>query len=702
MPCQVYAYQPVRSEAGIRVLLLEPAKDHNAQLYASLQHVQINPYRQDGTRATYDIPSARTSMISLLDTTQVQYEAISYAWGDQQPTERLAIQGSTPHQFIMIKPNVGTMLRYLRSPRQQRWLWIDALCINQENLEEKGAQVRFMEEIYRQAKGIVIWVGTPPDAPDPKAATARLFQLLVKYGPADNRPEQEQAATWEKLEAILSRAWFTRRWTIQEALLAKQAIMMCGSSLMNFMVFAKNAFLTAQRQSRLDPSLSAVLRKLWIMYKLRSAPVSEVRSDPLRLLIDFSTADCTDPRDRIFALNAVSNVKASVSYTDTAEQVYKSYAAMHISLGNFAILNCAGAMMSAESPLPSWVPDWRCPLVFTPLVTRPVLGTNKSYDPNDIAVLGMDGPAGRIVLDIHGIKLGTTAFVGDKAPYPVWGGSMLQILLDWYQTFESGAKEVTKRLQSKSATDNEFVSTITLGTVAQRTTALSPDHPWLRDKHPDYQTDVPWLLAHLISETLDNGPHRSEVSRSYAMGFLGSDAQTEAQKIIDIEAKASQISVGLKTVLKSLMLNTTNCNADIDIQHDIALIWSFKDPFAKEGWYDRNLEPDEVVEILRRTIAGRTCFWTSDGTFGLGPATMQAGDIIVAVPSCLTPYVLRPKAGDAATPTRSSSLWRRKLGKPSDEIVQGPYTLVGDCYIHDYAPVDVFKQHKELRKFHVV
>jgi hypothetical protein len=49
MSYEAYIYQPITSEADIRVLLLEPAGDYNAQLYVSLQHVQISSYRQDGS-----------------------------------------------------------------------------------------------------------------------------------------------------------------------------------------------------------------------------------------------------------------------------------------------------------------------------------------------------------------------------------------------------------------------------------------------------------------------------------------------------------------------------------------------------------------------------------------------------------------------------------------------------------------------------
>lgn len=694
MAKEPYVYQPLRSEASIRVLNLEPASRHDAPLLVSLQQVEISPYRQDGTRATHEVPSARASMISLLDTTQVQYEAISYAWGEEEASEKLSIYGTKPPESIKVRPNVDTMFRYLRSPTKQRCLWIDALCINQGDLDEKNAQVKFMGEVYKQAKAIIIWVGAPADSSDPNDTTMRFFQQLVKYGPADSRPKQEQIKTWIKLEAFLGRLWFTRRWTIQEALLAKQATILCGSYMINFMVFAKNAFLTAQRQPYLNSLLLSVMQKLWIMYKLRSPPLSQNGFDPLRLLVDFSTADCKSPHDKIYAMNGVSNLPTVVSYQDSVERVYTSYAEMHISAGSFAILNCAGAFKSTDSILPSWIPDWRSPLVHTPLTTRSTLASPGSTGKSGAIFHNVPRCDGEYALSVERMKLGTVTYVGTKAPFPTWGGDLLRILVEWYTMFESTSKTLAQSRERQDTLVTQFLSTISLGTIAQRTSALSPDHPWLRDKHPDLTTDVSWLLAHLIDEA------RNVVT---AAPRSGSEGEAKGAKTIDIETKASCIPEGLQAILKSLMLDTSGRDSDIDIQHDITLVWSFKDPFMKEGWYDRNLEPDEVVEILRRTIAGRTCFWSTGGSFGLGPAGMEPGDIVVAIPSCPTPYVMRPKAVGVAIPAKTSSSWSRKLGRSTDETVsEGPYTLIGDCYIHDFKPDSIFRTQKDFDRLQIV
>jgi len=267
------------------------------------------------------------------------------------------------------------------------------------------------------------------------------------------------------------------------------------------------------------------------------------------------------------------------------------------------------------------------------------------------------------------------------------------MLLNWYQVFDAGTRHLVRRQGNKNTGETQFVPTITLGCVAQRTTALSPGHPWLRDKHPEFQTEVSWLLAHLIAEA-----HEQNFNAILQRG----DAEARAQELANVEATASQFSEGFKSMLKSLMLNTADQNADIDIQHDIALIWSFKDPLMKEGWYDRNLEPDEVIEILRRTVAGRTCFWSSDGSFGLGPANMELEDVVVAIPSCPTPHILRPKVAKTAKLNNTLSKWLRKLGKISDNTSEDEYTLVGDCYIHDYAPDDMFQNVKNVSRLHIV
>jgi hypothetical protein len=747
MATQFYAYRPLRNECGIRVLLLEPALDYDAPLSAGLQHIQITKSTQDGRVPPYENATAMASSSSLLDTTQIKYEAISYAWGDQKSTSTLRVTATTPSEFFKISPSVDTMLRYLRLPNQQRHLWIDALCINQDDLSEKDGQVRFMGDIYRQAQAIIIWVGPPTEA---YQDVTRFFEDMVKYGNADSRHFEERAATWDKLREFLSKKWFTRRWTIQEAVLARQATIVCGKHRINFMVFAKHACLMAQGQSHIKPSLAGILGKLGMMYRLRGAALTEVRSDPLSLFVDFSTAECSNEHDRIYALNALSTLPAPVSYKTSLKNVYILYTKMHVDCGNLAILNCAGAFRSHNPTMPSWVPDWRHIPIYTPFATQLPTQGQIGQKRKCLELFNIQDATEKPVLTMTGTKLSTVSYVGTKAPCPIWGGDLLQLLQDWYQIFGANSDKYAHRSNDIITPANQFISTITLGTVVMRSNALSPDHPWLRDAHAENTPGISSTLAHLIHEAREMHSEALWTSRTDALTNADFQAKiSEHAKLMDSEAEAinvqvrtirslhnvstlasqssmqtqsshddvpqalcpqpkdvktmaSEISEGLKGILKSLTYSSSEMQLGLRLSANP--LWGLGiDVNSGKNLRGRPLEPSQLVEVLCRATAGRTCFWSSEGLFGLGPANMEPGDIIVAIPACPTPYVLRPISTNSTTSVKSSRSWLKKFGKAKDDSASlEEYTLVGDCYVHGFEPDKVTERERSLCQFRVV
>ena len=83
------------------------------------------------------------------------YEAISYAWGSSKDTKAIFVDGYKVH----VKINLESVLRHLRRPTQPLSLWVDALCIDQENVTEKTHQVSMMGEIYSGCSRVYIWLG---------------------------------------------------------------------------------------------------------------------------------------------------------------------------------------------------------------------------------------------------------------------------------------------------------------------------------------------------------------------------------------------------------------------------------------------------------------------------------------------------------------------------------------------------------------
>ena len=86
------------------------------------------------------------------------FEALSYVWGSDADMVPIVIRGAVD-TCLTVTPYLEIALRYLRYQEKLRILWIDAICINQNDLEERSAQVQRMAEIYALAESVLVWLG---------------------------------------------------------------------------------------------------------------------------------------------------------------------------------------------------------------------------------------------------------------------------------------------------------------------------------------------------------------------------------------------------------------------------------------------------------------------------------------------------------------------------------------------------------------
>ena len=94
------------------------------------------------------------------------YEALSYVWGDSPITSTIRIQhGNIAYPFKVSK-TLDSALRRLRNRNGERRLWVDALCINQKNPDERSAQVKRMRHIYHRASNVCVWLGEQSEDSD--------------------------------------------------------------------------------------------------------------------------------------------------------------------------------------------------------------------------------------------------------------------------------------------------------------------------------------------------------------------------------------------------------------------------------------------------------------------------------------------------------------------------------------------------------
>jgi Heterokaryon incompatibility protein (HET) len=134
-----------------------------------------------------------------------------------------------------IQQNLFDALSSLRYETWGRTLWIDAICINQEDVKERNHQVSRMASIYSQANAVVVWLGQPDEGGDGKSCVEALrflgWYMVEKR--IDHFVQKELELDWglevlQGLQTLSLKSYWTRLWVVQEALLASQAIVQCG------------------------------------------------------------------------------------------------------------------------------------------------------------------------------------------------------------------------------------------------------------------------------------------------------------------------------------------------------------------------------------------------------------------------------------------------------------------------------------------
>ena len=154
------------------------------------------------------------------------YESLSYAWGNAKATYPINVSGCT----FMATMNLKAALKRLRYTDDERYLWVDAICINQSDISERSDQVTKMHWVYQRAERVIIWLGE--HSGDSRAATKLLEMLSVddsdvhQVEDAHRRPQRSPAmlARWVPIYHLFSRPWWSRVWVMQEVVWAAETL----------------------------------------------------------------------------------------------------------------------------------------------------------------------------------------------------------------------------------------------------------------------------------------------------------------------------------------------------------------------------------------------------------------------------------------------------------------------------------------------
>ncbi|KAK1833681.1 heterokaryon incompatibility protein-domain-containing protein [Podospora conica] len=159
-----------------------------------------------------------------------EYEALSYVWGSQTIQHAITLNGR-PHT---VGTNLHDALVSLRLPDQVRYLWVDAVCINQMDDEEKNAQVCLMGKVFHQAQTVAIFLGMPTNKSYALVDFLHRSKRTEHVAQEDalaiiNEVGMDAAAVVASFVELCDREWWGRVWVLQEHYLARRRLWYIGS-----------------------------------------------------------------------------------------------------------------------------------------------------------------------------------------------------------------------------------------------------------------------------------------------------------------------------------------------------------------------------------------------------------------------------------------------------------------------------------------
>ncbi|KAK5027295.1 hypothetical protein LTS07_006896 [Exophiala sideris] len=247
-----------------------------------------------------------------------EYWALSYTWGSPSPQRWIEVDG----QILDIRDNLWRFLRRVRHQTSSRTLWVDAVCINQDDPVEKTGQVAIMGSIFRCADDVLAWIG---EEADDSAFVMNLARSSKKLKPniilAQHHCAAERLRTWQALKAFLGRPYWTRTWIMQEVVLAKNpVIVFCGTDVVDYeslygmvqildmalqdIPYIRDMCTSSRKKRELDSilDLATEFRKDKLPDLLTYGTDRASPGSLITLIDRYAHTECSDPRDKVFAL----------------------------------------------------------------------------------------------------------------------------------------------------------------------------------------------------------------------------------------------------------------------------------------------------------------------------------------------------------------------------------------------------------------
>jgi hypothetical protein len=388
---RIYKYTPLKSPRSIRVLHLHPAE-------------------------SYELP-IRVSLFDFSLDACANFIALSYTWATEDGDSSLtkAIGCASDGLYINITPNCDAALRRIRahSGKQGNLLWIDAICIDQNNVEEKNLQVPLMNNIYKQAERVLLWIGEASSIVDSETSrpiTDLGMEFINKFAQEiQERKKMEQnldkgdcyQAVLNERQAIrqrkgnspyvqglweiLHRGWWKRVWVVQEAAIAHSPILLCGTQLVSFAAveavidaLAKDLPGLTLEEHEFNAEFITVAFPHFVMrdYVKRVDLQSKVDFPTTNIapghkalhILNYTHQACaSDPRDKIYGISGFfgdpesdpENILPRPDYSKSTAEVYADVTrAIIVKTKSLSVMSHCYGRINTNPGLPSWAKSY--------------------------------------------------------------------------------------------------------------------------------------------------------------------------------------------------------------------------------------------------------------------------------------------------------------------------------------------------------
>lgn len=316
-----------------------------------------------------------------------RYNALSYTWGSGPRTKHILCDQCK----LPVTENLHEAMRRFRQSDARMTIWIDQVCINQEDVQERNSQIPLIGSIYRQAEKVLIWLGEDAQNSDTGIRLARHVLAVIDKNPGISIEVGNLESLglpkwnhkdWQALGAILLRGWFTRVWVIQEAAMSTQATIICGKNeiswrdlvrLVSYVHFGPHMRTFGGQETPITQHVQRILD----IDRIRTRRIQGIRqnfSDLLSNMFNFRSCEATDPRDKVYAFLGMGQYSMKLNYASPVEEVFREATVVLLNrmlappIGEgirdkvnwrfgMGILYSAGIAYQ-ERDLPSWIPDW--------------------------------------------------------------------------------------------------------------------------------------------------------------------------------------------------------------------------------------------------------------------------------------------------------------------------------------------------------